>query len=281
MKKELKREYESIKIPDSLNDIVDDAIIKGLSKPKKFWTISKTITSVAAVFCIVFVTMLNTSKMFATAINNVPFLGRICRVFTFQEYNIEDKTKTIKVRMPQIENAGNTKLEKRINMEISKIINEEVKNSKIRAEEYFEAFVTIGGREEDFIPIEVEFDYEIKSSNDKYVSFLITKFETLASAYQEQYFYNIDLENGRILTLKDCFGPDYKNIVTHEVNKGISNLDKDMNFYLFKDVDIKDLITTDSAFYINEDNEIIVVFNKYEIAAGAAGMFEFPVGKIS
>ncbi|MFY9379785.1 MAG: RsiV family protein, partial [Acutalibacteraceae bacterium] len=157
----------------------------------------------------------------------------------------------------------------------------EVKNSKIRAEEYFEAFVTIGGREEDFIPIEVEFDYEIKSSNDKYVSFLITKFETLASAYQEQYFYNIDLENGRILTLKDCFGPDYKNIVTHEVNKGISNLDKDMNFYLFKDVDIKDLITTDSAFYINEDNEIIVVFNKYEIAAGAAGMFEFPVGKIS
>ncbi|MFY9379133.1 MAG: hypothetical protein WAP07_02675, partial [Acutalibacteraceae bacterium] len=106
MNKELKREYESIKIPDSLNDIVDDAIIKGLSKPKKFWTISKTITSVAAVFCIVFVTMLNTSKMFATAINNVPFLGRICRVFTFQEYNIEDKTKTIKVRMPQIENAG-------------------------------------------------------------------------------------------------------------------------------------------------------------------------------
>lgn len=281
MKNKLKKEYESIKIPENLSEVVDSAIAKGLNNPKKYWTVSKTITSIAAVFCIVFITMLNTNKMFATAMNKMPILGKICRVFTFQEYNIQDKTKVIKVRMPQIENAGNNELENRINMEISKIINEEVKNATLRAEEYFEAFVATGGKEEEFMPIDVEFDYEIKSSNEKYVSFLVTKFETLASAYQEQYFYNIDLENGRILTLKDCFGSDYKNIVMQGVNKGISKLDEDRKQFLFDDIKIEDLITTNSAFYINEKNEIVVVFNKYEIAAGAAGIFEFPIGKIS
>lgn len=281
MKNELKKKYDSIEIPKNLSDVVDKAICKGIEKPKKHWTIPKSIASIAAVFCIVFISMLNTNKVFATTMQNVPVLGKICRIFTFQEYNIEDKTKIIKVRLPHIENVGNTDLEKRINLEISKIINEEVKQAEIRAEEYYEAFMSTGGKAEDFRPIEVDIDYEIKYSNEKYVSFVVTKFETLASAYQEQYFYNIDIESGKVFTLKDWFGSNYKQIVSQSIENTISTWDEDKKFYLFDDVDIKDLITTDRSFYINNANQIVVVFNKYEIAAGAAGIIEFPVGEIS
>jgi len=281
MKNELKKKYDSIEIPKNLSNVVDEAIFKELEKPKKHWNIPKSIASIAAVFCIVFITMLNTNKVFATTMQDVPVFGKLCRIFTFQEYNIEDKTKKIKVRLPHIENVGNTDLEKRINLEISKIINEEVKQAEIRAEEYYDAFISTGGKEEDFMPIEIDIDYEIKYSNKKYVSFLVSKFETLASAYQEQYFYNIDLESGKVFTLKDWFGSDYKQIVTERIKDQISTWDDDNKFYLFEDIEIEDLITTDRSFYINKDNQIVVVFNKYEIAAGAAGILEFPVGEIS
>ena len=33
-------------------------------------------------------------------------------------------------------------------------------------------------------------------------------------------------------------------------------------------------------FYLQEDGTVVVVFDKYEIAAGAAGVLEFPIGKL-
>ncbi len=57
--------------------------------------------------------------------------------------------------------------------------------------------------------IRIDINYEIKLINEKYVSFVIAKTETLASAYNTLYFYNIDIENGRFLTLRDYLGPNY------------------------------------------------------------------------
>lgn len=280
MKNELKKKYNSIEIPESLSDSVDEAISIGYKNKKHTTKVRKSIASIAAVFCFVFVTLLNTNQAFASTMGEVPVLGKLFKVFTFQEYNIEDKTKIINVKIPHIENTGNSDLEKRVNLEISKIINDEVKQAEIRAEEYYQAFLETGGKEEDFMRIEVEVDYEIKSINEKYASFLIWKFETLASAYQEMYFYNIDLESGKIITLKDIYGSNYKDIVSTEINKQISTWDEEKKFYLFEDENIADLITTNRSFYINKNNEIVVVFNKYEIAAGAAGIIEFTIGEM-
>ena len=280
MKKELKNIYDSIEIPNGLSDSVDEAIYIGNQNNKRRKTIHKSIASIAAVFCVVFVTLLNTNRSFASAMQEVPVLGNIFRVFTFQEYNFKDKTKIINVKIPQIKNVGNTDLEKRVNLEISKIIDEEVKRAEERADEYYEAFIETGGKEEDFMPIELVIDYELKSSNEKYASFLVYKYETLASAYQEQYFYNIDLESGKIITLRDIYGSDYKEIIDNEIESQIAAWDEDKKFYLFEEVSIKDLITTDRSFYIDKDGKVVVVFNKYEIAAGAAGIIEFTIGEI-
>ncbi|MEG1614658.1 MAG: DUF4163 domain-containing protein, partial [Oscillospiraceae bacterium] len=256
-KNELKKKYDSIEIPESLSANVDEAIFTGLEKNTKHWTVPKKIASLAAVFCFVFITLLNTNQAFASVMNDVPILGKIFRVFTFQEYNIEDKKKIIYVKIPHIKNVGNTDLEKRINSEISKIINEEVKQAEIRAEEYYKAFIDTGGKPEDFMPIEVSVDYEIKHSSNKYASFVVSKYETLASAYQEMYFYNIDLESGKIITLKDIYGTNYKDIVTKNIKSQISTWNEDKKFYLFKEVEIEDLITKDRSFYINKDNQVV------------------------
>ena len=120
----------------------------------------------------------------------------------------------------------------------------------------------------------------MKCSDAEIVSFVIYKFETKASFYQENRFYNIDLESGRELTLRDLYGGNYKEIVSARVREGIAQLSEERKFYLFDDVVIEDLIDTDRHFYIDSDKTVVVVFQKYEIAAGAAGQLEFPIGHI-
>ena len=58
--------------------------------------------------------------------------------------------------------------------------------------------------------LQINVDYKITYQDDNIISFVITKSESSASAYQEQYFYNIDIENGKELNLRDVLGEDYK-----------------------------------------------------------------------
>lgn len=272
-----KSNYNKIDIPENLSSVVDEAIKYGLSTTIKPYSRLKKVASLAAVFCIIFVTLLNTSQIFAAAIYEIPIVGNVCRIFTFREYHIEDPIKYVDVKVPHIDNSGKTELEARVNLEISKLISENVEKGEERAKEYYEAFIETGGKSEDFTPIGINIDYEIKSINEKSVSFVITKYETFASAYFEQYFYNMDLQTGKLFTLKDWFGSDYKDIVASSIEETISNWSDYQKEALFQDVDIDDLITENRNFYLNDQNQIVVVFEKYEVAVGAAGILEFPI----
>ena len=272
-----KSNYNKIDIPENLSSVVDEAIKYGLSTTIKPYSRLKKVASLAAVFCIIFVTLLNTSQIFAAAIYEIPIVGNVCRIFTFREYHIEDPIKYVDVKVPHIDNSGKTELEARVNLEISKLISENVEKGEERAKEYYKAFIETGGKSEDFTPIGINIDYEIKSINEKSVSFVITKYETFASAYFEQYFYNMDLQTGKLFTLKDWFGSDYKDIVASSIEETISNWSDYQKEALFQDVDIDDLITENRNFYLNDQNQIVVVFEKYEVAVGAAGILEFPI----
>lgn len=275
LKKLLKEIHEKTPIPEDLDSKINQAIYRG-SHSRRTFPYIKSLTSVAACFAI-FVLLLNTNSAFAESMLEIPILNTICRVFTFREYEFEDNKKIMNVKIPNISNTGNTDLENRINYQIRKTIQSAVDEFEIRAQEFYDAFVSTGGNPEDFMPIEININYEIKSSSESHVSFIITKFETSASAYQDTYYYNIDLVSGREITLKDLLGPNYKEIVTKQIEEQIENLDEERKSFLFDDINISDLITPNSNFFINKDNNIVIVFNKYEIAAGAAGMFEFEI----
>jgi hypothetical protein len=278
MSNRVEEAYNCIPVATELPDVVSQALQRG-RKIQKRRSVVKYMATLAAVISLVFITMLNTTSVFAAAYE-VPILGDICRIFTFKKIDLEDETKIINVKVPNIENTGNTALEHRINLEISKLISEEVENAKNRAQEYYDAYLLTGGIPGEFLPLEVVIDYDMKCSDAEIVSFVIYKFETKASFYQENRFYNIDLESGRELTLRDLYGGNYKEIVSARVREGIAQLSEERKFYLFDDVVIEDLIDTDRHFYIDSDKTVVVVFQKYEIAAGAAGQLEFPIGHI-
>ncbi len=279
--RQAKAVYEAIKIPEQLDYIVNKAINnKQNTKEYKMKYVKYVLSTVSCVF-LTFVVIVNLSPSFASSISDIPIIGNMAKVFTIEEYKEEDEQKLINVKIPGIENTGNTELEKRINYEIALKMNEVLEEAEDRAAEYKKAVIETGGKEEDYQPINIQIDYKVGYSNDKIVSFVILKSETLASAYTERYFYNIDIETGKNLNLRDLLGNDYKNIIDETIYKEIEERSKnpDNMYFVEEEMKFSGIKNEYQNFYINTDGKVVIVFEKYEIAPGYMGAQEFVIDK--
>ena len=279
--KKAKEVYSSIKIPEHLNYVVNKAIANK-EKPKHhiFRYFNYAMSTVTCTF-IAFVLLINTNSSLASDIAEIPIIGDIAKIFTVKEIKEDDATKLINAKIPALENTGNTDLEKRINYEIMLKINEILEEAEGRAAEYKKAVIETGGTEESYQPINIQIDYKVGYSSDDVVSFVILKSETLASAYTERYFYNIDIKTGKNLNLRDVLGNDYKEIVDETIYKEITERSKNPdNAYFTKEENGFDGIENEyQNFYINENGNVVIVFEKYEIAPGYMGTQEFEIDK--
>ena len=273
--------YNAIKVPQELNYIVNKAILNEKKEKNNTVKYLKYATSILACVFLTFVFAININPSFATSISEIPVIGEMARVFTIKEYKEEDKTKLIEAKIPALENTGNTELEKRINYEILLKINEVLEEAEERAAEYKKAVVETGGNEDDYQPINIQIDYKVGYSSKDIVSFMILKSETLASAYTEMYFYNIDVETGKELNLRDILGNDYKEIIDETIYKEIEERSKDSNniYFITGEGGFEGIENEYQKFYINSDGKVVIVFEKYEIAPGYMGTQEFIIDK--
>lgn len=266
--------YDETEIPDALSVTVG-AALKAKIRPN---AALRAVLGTAAAIVVACTALLNFSPDAAEAAFDVPVLGDICRVLTFRHYDFEDEIKTLDVTVPTIDGTGNSELENRVNLEISRLIDEETSAAKINADEYYKAYIATGGDPAEYQPIEIAVDYEIKYIGEDIASFMIYKYESLASAYYTSRYYNLDLSTGRDLTLRDIYGDGYVQTVAAAVESGMASLPEETRALLFADTDVASLINAGRKFYYSADGQnVVVVFDKYELAAGAAGALEFTV----
>ncbi len=279
--KKFKEAYNSIKIPEELDYAVNRAIHKEtIMKRKKFEEYSKIAISSLVTSFTLFIILLNTNESFAKSMESIPVISGLAKVFTVREYKEDTELDLIEAKVPAISNTGNTDLEDRINYEISTKIEDIINEAKERAREYQKAVLDTGGTKDDLRPILINIDYKITYQDEEIISFVITKSESLASAYEEQYFYNIDIRNGKELNLKDVLGEDYKNIVNEEVKKQIKERtqENENNIY-FKESEggFSGIENEYQNFYINNEKKVEIVFQEYEIAPGYMGIQNFEI----
>lgn len=280
----IKREYKNIIIPKELDHMVDKTIQKAdkdVRKIKIRFGRGLKVAVAALAVCSMFVLAINTNESLAKSIANVPVLGKVAEVLTFVDYERETETITEDVTIPEVDGLNDKEIQDKINKEIQAKMDEQIKEAEIRAEEYKEAYFATGGTKENYHPIEFKLDYEKKYSDDSILSFIIYHHETLAPAYAETYYYNIDLNTNEELTLEDVLGEDYINRANESVRKQIEELktnpSEDRHYGFFEGEAGFTSISEDQGFYINSDKKVVVVFNKYEIADGATGPLEFVI----
>ena len=280
MQPELERaraRYQPQETPEELSLALRAAIREG-DRLRKHRRVLRRSLATALASCACFVLLVNGSPSFAQAVYEVPVLGSLARIFTVTEYTINDKERVIDVRLPALENTGHTELEQQINQEISTRIQAVIDAAEARARETKEAYVATGGDPDDYMPVIIDVDYEVKCQNEQYLSFVVTETETRASAYTEFYTYNIDLETGKELSLRDLLGPNWMETVNAQVAEQIAERAQDPdNIYWTEEQGGFQGIEEDQPFYLNADGLPVVVFEKYEIAPGSMGSQEFVI----
>ena len=275
--KRARARYEQTQAPEELSFAVASALRAGARRRRSRAALRRGLGGTLAA-CACFVLLVNANPTFAKAVSDVPVLGGLARVVTVSEYTVDDREQLIDVRLPALELPENTDLEQRINTAIRARIDQVLQEAEDRARATRDAYVETGGDAADFIPVVIDVDYAIKCQNGRYLSFLLTVTETRAAAYTHVYAYNIDLEAGREITLRDVLGPDYMALANAAVEAGIAArqaADPEASFFLGENGFTS--IAPDQPFYLNQAGSPVVFFEKYAIAPGYMGQLEFEV----
>ena len=113
-------------------------------------------------------------------------------------------------------------------------------------------------------------------SDDKIISFSINATQIMADSYLQKKFYTVDLKTGEVYNIEHFLGSDYQNIIKKSVQQQIAeNKEKYPNLMYFDEAVNNLKITNEQPFYINKDNQVVVVFNQFEIAPGYMSLPEF------
>lgn len=274
MNKNINDYFEAIEVPEELDGMVTKTI--HVTKMKLY--IRRTIFSSFIVLFVAFVFAVNFIEPVRVYAMESDMLSRICEIFTFNKAYYEDDVKRISINVPTIELNDSNTIQNQVNKEIQKIVDEEVKTAIQNVDEYYEAYIETGGSKEEYVTKEVVIDYDIKYVSEDIASFIIFKYETTAAAYFTNHYYNIDIANDRIITLKDLFGEDYVNVIGEAIAMQIGEMSEEERNMLYVTMDeIYNLIDENRGFYFMDANTVTVVFEKYEIAIGARGNVEFPI----
>lgn len=274
-----KENYDNTPIPAGLREHVQAGIQMGKAnyRRQRRRTAQRWIAT-AACFGLL-LAGLNLSPSIASAAANVPVLGGLFQVLTFVDYSKSEDGINYDISAPKVETESS--LAEKVNAAIQEKVDQHLAKARQDWDDYREAFFATGGTEEEWgsREMDVSIDYEIKSQTEEQVSFVVSFAESWVSAYEEHYYYNLNLAENRELTLRDVLGEDWVVACNTAIQKQIAKSVDASGFTYFFAPDKGGFTTVDedTGFYIREDGAAVVCFPKYSIAAGAAGNVEFVV----
>ena len=237
----------------------------------------------------IFIILLNTNQGFAMAASRIPVVGSVARVFTFRSYEEKTADQELKVEIPEVvpqESAASGQVKDytlTVNQLIQEKVDQFVEESKQRVQEYKEAFIATGGTEEEFKEHDIKSSvtYDVKLQQDNILSFVIMTSENWVSAYNQNFYFNMDLNTGKDITLDEVLGANYVQTANESILRQMkerTEQNPDYTYFTPEEGGFE-TIGPDTSFYINEKGNPVVVFAKYEVAPGFMGTQEFEIEK--
>lgn len=222
----------------------------------------------------------NMNSDIAKAMGNIPVLGKYFQVMTFREYHYEDDNNTADIVIPKVETE-----EEATEQEVK---TAETMNKSI--EEYAQGFMqefqdNLKSKGEGYQ--ELQMNYEVVTDNVEWLTIKVNALQVEASGYQQAKFFHIDKKTGKEVVLSDLFveDSDYvriisENILTQMKEQMVQDEGK-IYFCEGKGDEIDEFnfkqIKQEQNFYFNENRELTIVFDEYEVAPGYMGTVEFVI----
>ena len=182
-----------------------------------------------------------------------------------KEKHYETEGTIVTVKIPHVVNVKDDKVKKVINKLITQAIDDFTNE--------FKEFDKEPNTEHKLI---ADITFQNYDSDDKIISFAINATPIMADSDLQKKFYTVDLKTGEVYNIEHFLGSDYQNIVKKSVQQQIAeNKEKYPNLMYFDEAVNNLKITNEQPFYINKDNQVVVVFNQFEIAPGYMSLPEF------
>ena len=235
----------------------------------------------AAAVTLVFTALVNTNTAFAETVNGIPVIGTVARLLTFQSYERAERDYKLTVEVPGVELTGQDAkgLESFVNGQIQAQCDAYAEAAVERAEAYKKAFLDTGGTQEEWEAhqIEIHVWYELKAQSEDYLSFVVHGTENWNSASSGSVYYNLDLRQKKLITLKDLLGEDGIRKAEESVKAQMKQMEAEQGITFWEPEEGAAVVSDETSFYINEAGNPVVVFEKYEIAPGSAGEITFEI----
>lgn len=274
-KKELRRQYEEIPVPEKARRRMEEGIQMAKQEKRQknrglIWLRRAGETAAAAMAVIT--VLVNASPAAAQVMEQIPVIGTIAQVVTFRTYEDHSGKGEANVEIPKIEEEGQT-------LEANREI-EDYADSLIRE---YEDKIRAGEDQENYA---LDSTYEVVFENDRYVCIRIDTTVVMASGTQFVKVFTVDKETGETVSLLQMLGGDETMLAAVSSNimeqmreqmaadeNVIYYLDSDMPEWDFKGLD------GDESYYFDQDGELVVTFDEYEVAPGYMGAVEFVIPK--
>ncbi len=266
---------EQMEVPDSVKNKIESTLYtlpeteKGrkplISRPRLAFA------SVAVVFVLLFL-LPNMSVAYAKTMEKIPFIGDIVKVVTIRNYYYADEKHEMDIKVPKIEN-DNDKVFAPINSDIQELTDTLLKQFNKDLEQ-------IG----DDGHSSIYTDYSVVTNTDSWFTLKIQIVQAAGSGNTTYKYYHLNKLTGQIVKLGDIAASEefYKQ-VEQEIEKQMSEKMKQDNqlIYWVNDDTFGDCVSIDAQhnFYWNENGNLVIPFDKYEVAPGYMGTPEFTVNK--
>lgn len=261
-----KEKYKNIKASNKLKLEVNDMFKEKIS-------ILKIATSTVAVAAITFTITLNVSPVFASNVASIKFMKPIVTILTANRYEFSENNMEANIVTPIIDGISDKEIENKINAEIEEMSKQIIADFERDSNDLreFDENAHFG----------VESNYIVKTDNDEVLSIDIYVVNTVGSSSTIHKFYNINKRTGEVITLKDKFRDDdnYLETISKYVEKEMErqNAENEYDLYFATYDEVYKLISEKQSFYINENGNVVIVFDKYEVGPGSTGCPEFEI----
>lgn len=271
----MKQEYEQIPVPDELSFRVRTAIARAKREKKEKYVMrirkaAKTLGATAAAFMLTVVALANSSQNIAQAMEQVPVLGAITKVVTFRTYEDERGNVSAHVDVPQIEGGDEVRA-----------VNDAIQQYTDTIIAQYEADAAIMGDEGHY---DLNVSHTVVTDNERLFAIRFDETLVMNSGNESVMIYNVDKSTGSILTLADLFLPDsdYIAVLTENIKEQMQarmDADENVHYWLHDEIEAMNFkeLSPDVAFYVNENGELVIVFNEGDVAPMYMGVVEFAI----
>lgn len=217
--------------------------------------------------------MPNCSVAYAKALENIPVIGDIVKVVTIRNYFYSDENHEMDIDVPEIF-VENSNAADDINKDVEAL-------TQILADQFYKDLEEYGYERYGSLLV----SYDVVTNTDTWFTLKICVHETAASSNTYYKYYHLNKMSGKVVKLGDLSqNEDFLGVIENEIKRQMQEIMAagPNELYWVDDAETGiDFVKLSEShnFYWDEDNNLVIVFDKYEVAPGAMGTPEFTISR--